>query len=418
MTLLLGCIADDFTGATDLANTLTRQGMTTVVLLGVPRESLPPPDADAIVVALKSRSNPAPDAVRMSLAALDWLTRAGASQLYFKYCSTFDSTDAGNIGPVADALLEALRESFTVACPAFPTNRRTVYQGHLYVGEELLSDSGMRHHPLNPMTDSSLVRVLQRQTAGRVGLIAYETVDRGHKAVTAEIHALWARGYRYAIVDALTDAHLVAIGTACAGLKLITGGSGLALGLPMNFRRQGLLRRRASAPAAPVAGHGVVLSGSCSAATQRQVAAMKAACASFELDPLRFAEGEPVIEEAVAWARPRLGLSPVLIYSTADPPRVADIQAKLGRERAGEAVEQALAEIAKRLVACGARRLIVAGGETSGAVVSALGIEGLRIGAEIDPGVPWTTSLGEPPLALALKSGNFGADDFFLKAFA
>jgi uncharacterized protein YgbK (DUF1537 family) len=415
--LLLGCIADDFTGATDLANTLTRQGMTTVVLLGVPRESLPAPDADAIVIALKSRSNAAPEAVRMSLTALEWLTRAGASQLYFKYCSTFDSTAAGNIGPVADALLEALRESFTVACPAFPTNRRTVYQGHLYVGEELLSDSGMRHHPLNPMTDSSLVRVLQRQTPGRVGLIAYETVDRGHEAVAAEIHALRARGYRYAIVDALNDAHLAAIGTACAGLKLITGGSGLALGLPMNFRRQGLQRRRASGAAAPVAGHAVVLSGSCSAATQRQVAAMKAACASFELDPLRLAEGESVVEEAVAWARPRLGLSPVLIYSTADATRVADIQAKLGRERAGEAVEQALAEIAKRLVACGARRLIVAGGETSGAVVSALGIEGLRIGAEIDPGVPWTTSLGEPPLALALKSGNFGADDFFLKAF-
>jgi len=417
MTLLLGCIADDFTGATDLANTLTRQGMATVVLLGVPRESLPAPDADAIVIALKSRSNAAPEAVRMSLAALEWLTRAGASQLYFKYCSTFDSTAAGNIGPVGDALLEALRESFTVACPAFPTNRRTVYQGHLYVGDELLSDSGMRHHPLTPMTDSSLVRVLQQQTPGRVGLIAYETVDRGHEAVTAEIHALRARGYRYAIVDALTDAHLVAIGTACAGLKLITGGSGLALGLPMNFRRQGLLRRRASGPDAPVAGHAVVLSGSCSAATQRQVAAMKAACASFELDPLRLAEGESVVEEAVAWARPRLGLSPVLIYSTADATRVADIQTQLGRERAGEAVERALAEIAKRLVACGARRLIVAGGETSGAVVSALGIEGLRIGAEIDPGVPWTKSLGEPPLALALKSGNFGADDFFLKAF-
>lgn len=417
MSLLLGCIADDFTGATDLANTLTCQGMSTLVLLGVPREGLTVPACDAIVIALKSRSNAAPEAVRMSLAALEWLRRAGARQFYFKYCSTFDSTDCGNIGPVADALLDALRESFTIACPAFPTNKRTVYQGHLYVGEDLLSDSSMRQHPLTPMTDPSLVRVLQRQTRGRVGLIAYNAVHHGADAVAAEVHALRARGYRYAIVDALTDAHLEAIGTACEDMKLLTGGSGLALGLPANFRRQRLLRRSSAARASVIQGHAVALSGSCSAATQRQVAKMQGRCESHALDPLQLADSGGAVDAAVDWARPRLGEKPVLIYSTADEPRVAAIQAKLGRERAGELVEHALAHIAKRLAALGARRFVIAGGETSGAVVSALAIEGLRIGAEIDPGVPWTSSIGEPPLALALKSGNFGADDFFLRAF-
>lgn len=418
MRLLLGCIADDFTGATDLANTLTRQGMSTLVLLGVPRAGLAVPECDAIVVALKSRSNPAPEAVSMSLAALEWLKGAGARQFYFKYCSTFDSTDAGNIGPVADALLEALRESFTIACPAFPTNKRTLYQGHLYVGADLLSDSSMRHHPLTPMTDASLVRVLQRQTRGRVGLIAYDKVHNGAEAVAAEIHALRAQGYRYAIVDALTDDHLDAIGTACADMTLLTGGSGLALGLPANFRRQRLLRRGAVTPPPAIRGHAAVLSGSCSAATQRQVATMQATHEAYVLDPVQLLENGGAIDAAVDWAATRLSDKPVLMHSTAEETRVAAIQSQLGRERAGEVVERALAQIAKRLVDLGVRRLVIAGGETSGAVVSALGIEGLRIGAEIDPGVPWTTSIGEPPLALALKSGNFGADDFFLKAFA
>ena len=417
MSHLLGCIADDFTGATDLANMLTRQGMSTVVLLGVPRGGLDVPEADAVVIALKSRSNPASEAVAMSLEALEWLKRSGVRQFYFKYCSTFDSTDDGNIGPVGDALLDALRESFTVACPAFPTNRRTIYQGHLFVGGELLSESGMRDHPLTPMTDASLVRVLQRQTQGRVGLITYAVVDRGADAVTAELQDLQARGYRYAIVDALTDPHLLAIGNACAGMKLLTGGSGLALGLPENFRRQGLLRRSSHDAGAAVQGHAAVLSGSCSEATQRQVAAMKTVRESFMLDPLRAGDSVGAAAEAVAWAAPRMGKVPVLIYSTAAPAQISTVQERLGREEAGAWVERTLAEIAKGLVERGVRRLVVAGGETSGAVVGALGIEGLRIGAEIDPGVPWTTSLSDPPLALALKSGNFGADNFFLKAF-
>jgi uncharacterized protein YgbK (DUF1537 family) len=415
---MLGCIADDFTGATDVANTLTRQGMCTVVLLGVPRAGFERPDADAVVIALKSRSNPSYDAVRMSLAALEWLKQAGARQFYFKYCSTFDSTDAGNIGPVADALLEALFEPFTIACPAFPANARTIYQGYLFAGGTLLSESSMRDHPLTPMTDPSLVRILQRQTHGRVGLVPFNVVDRGSDAIAAAMSALQAQGYRYAIVDALTDEHLFSIGSACTGMRLLTGGSGLALGLPNNFRRQGLLRRRVGDSLPHVEGAAAVVAGSCSAATLRQVAAMKAQCESFELDPATIAGERDPAAAALQWAKPRLGNKPLLIYSTAEADRVSAVQAKLGRDATGTLLENALAKIAKGLVAAGVRRMVVAGGETAGAVVSELGIEGLRVGREIDPGVPWTASIASDPVALALKSGNFGTDDFFLKAFA
>ena len=416
MSILLGCIADDFTGATDLANTLTRQGMATVVLLGVPRDDLHVPDVDAVVIALKSRSIRADDAVRLSLAALSWLQRAKTRQFYFKYCSTFDSTAAGNIGPVAEALLAALGAPFTIACPAFPTNGRTVYQGYLFVGDVLLSESSMRHHPLTPMTDPSLVRVLQRQSVGRVGLIAHEVVRQGSAAIRGDVQRLTAGGVRIAIADALSDADLIALGDACADDKLLTGGSGLALGLPENFRRAGVLQTRASAALPAIAGSAAVLAGSCSAATQRQVAVMKRQCDSFELDPIELRMRDDVVQQALAWACPRLGERPVLIYSTADAAAVAKAQAAVGRERAGELIEQAMGAIAKGLVAAGARRLVVAGGETSGAVMTALGVEGLKIGPEIDPGVPWTVSLGARPLALALKSGNFGSDDFFMKA--
>ena len=417
MSLMLGCIADDFTGATDLANTLTRQGMCTVVLLGVPRAGFEVPDADAVVIALKSRSNPSHDAVRMSLAALDWLRQAGARQFYFKYCSTFDSTDAGNIGPVADALLDTLLEPFTIACPAFPANARTVYQGYLFAGGTLLSESSMRDHPLTPMTDPSLQRILQRQTPGRVALIPFSVVDRGSDAIAASMSALQAQGYRYAIVDALTDEHLFSIGSACAGMRLLTGGSGLAVGLPNNFRRQGLLRRRVGDSLPHVEGAGAVLAGSCSAATLRQVEAMKVRCEWFELDPAAIVRDSDPAAAALQCAKPRLGGAPLLIYSSADAERVSAVQEKLGREAAGTLLENALARIAKGLVAAGVRRMVVAGGETSGAVVSALGVEGLRVGREIDPGVPWTASIAADPVLLALKSGNFGTDDFFLKAF-
>ena len=417
MPILLGAIADDMTGATDLANTLVRQGMRTVQLIGVPGAGEQVLDADAIVIALKSRTIPAADAVAQSRAALACLRSAGARQFFFKYCSTFDSTDAGNIGPVADALLDELGADFTIACPAFPANGRTIYQGHLFVGDRLLSQSSMRNHPLTPMLDSDLVQVLQRQTKAKVGLVPFPVVDQGADAIGKAFTVLQASGSRHAIVDATSDRHLLSIGKAAAALRLITGGSGVALGLPENFRQRGFLPEAIVPAALPeVQGPSLVISGSCSVATLGQIAMMKAAHDAFELDPLALASGQTTIDEIVAWAKPKLGRKPILIYASAPPDSVKAVQAELGRERAGELVEHALSEITARLVKSGVRRIVVAGGETSGAVLTRLGVRALRIGPEIDPGVPWTTSLGAPNLALALKSGNFGTPDFFAKA--
>jgi len=417
MSILLGCVADDFTGATDLANTLVKAHMRTVQLLGVPRPGLKVPAADCIIVALKSRSNPANEAVTMSLAALDWLRQQGAKQFYFKYCSTFDSTDKGNIGPVADAILDAIGADFTVFNPAFPTNKRTVYKGYLFVGDELLSESGMRHHPLTPMTDPSLVRVLQRQVSHKVGLVPYATIVKGVEAIRDAFEKLRKQGIRHAILDSITDEHLATLGEACADLMLVTGGSGMAMGLPANFVRKGLMKSGQHAQLPNVTGPTAVLAGSCSVATQGQVALMKQDHEFFELEPMAIASGRDLAQEALNWAASRLSEKPVLIYSTATPEQVKAVQERLGREHAGALVEETLGKIAKGLVAAGVRRLVVAGGETSGAVVGALGVEGLAIGPEIDPGVPWTFTIGEPALALALKSGNFGTADFFTKAF-
>lgn len=407
----LGCIADDLTGATDVALMLQNAGMRTVQVIGVPA-GLGPLDADAVVVALKSRTAPAGEAVAQSLEALAWLHKQGARQILFKYCSTFDSTDAGNIGPVADALLDASGASFTVACPAFPTNRRTVYLGHLFVGEQLLSDSPMKDHPLTPMRDANLARVLGRQTRRKVGLVPLPAVRRGAPAMKAAFEKLRDSGCSYAIVDAVEDEDLLALGAACADLPLLTGGSGIAMGLPANFG----VRKAAETKLPAVGGYGAVVSGSCSAQSNAQVAQWLKGRPGFRVDPLRLADGADVATEALAWAAPRLAAGPVLLYATAEPAAVRSAQAKLGAQRAGEVVEECLARIAAGLVAKGVRRLVVAGGETSGAVVGALGVSALRIGAQIDPGVPWTQSVGEPRLALALKSGNFGAADFFSKA--
>ncbi len=418
MAVLLGAIADDFTGATDLCNTLVRRGMRTVQLIDVPAPGSAVPDAEAVVIALKSRTVPAAEAIDKSLAALAWLRAAGARQILFKYCSTFDSTDAGNIGPVAEALMSVLDTDFTLFCPAFPEAGRTIYRGYLFVGDVLLSESGMRDHPLTPMRDPSLVRVLQRQSRGRVGLVQEKIVARGAAAICDAFAALRSDGFAHAIVDAIEDRDLEAIGEAAADFKLITGGSGIALGLPGNFRRQGLLDGGAADSLPAISGAAAVLSGSCSTATLAQVAYMKERAPAFTVDPIAVAEGGDVGQQALAWAKPLLGEQPILISATAPPEKVAEAQSRLGRERAGAVVEESLAAIARGLAGAGVRRFVVAGGETAGAVVQALGVTGLRIGRQIDPGVPWTASLGEPALALALKSGNFGAPDFFLRAFS
>ena len=415
---LLGCIADDFTGATDLASTLVRNGMSTVQLIGVPAPADPPPDSAAIVVALKSRTISPRDAVRQSLAALAWLQAAGCRQFLFKYCSTFDSTDDGNIGPVADALIDALGCGFAIASPAFPTNGRTVYQGHLFVGATLLNESGMQDHPLTPMRDANLVRVLSRQTTGTVGLVPFTTVNAGAAAIRATLSALKEQGRRYAIVDAVTDAHLLATGEAVASHALLTGGSGVAMGLPENFRRAGLLTETEAGALPAIPGHAAVLAGSCSRATLFQIGATRDRLPTLELDPLATPDAAALARQALDWAHGKLGPAPVVIAASAPPDKVAALQTRLGRDGAGTLVESAMSQIAEGLVAAGVRRLVVAGGETSGAVVGALGIRRLAIGHEIDPGIPWTYAEGTgAPMLLALKSGNFGGRDFFLQAF-
>ncbi len=422
MPALLGCIADDLTGGTDLSGILVNNGMRTVQMIGVPDGEWPD-DADAVVVALKSRTIPVEHAVAQSLQALRWLQAAGCAQYYFKYCSTFDSTPTGNIGPVAEALMDVLKTDFTIGCSAFPATRRTIYQGYLFVGGVPLNESGMQHHPLTPMTDANLVRVLQQQTKRKVGLVEHAVVSAGAEAIAERFALLRREGVGFAIVDALSDEDLAQIAVAAASLSLITGGSGLAQGLPQNFRQRDLLNSQQTATtlAPTVAGFKAVIAGSCSTATRNQVDVMRAHHPAFRVDPLELANGHDVVASAAEWAASRIGKEPVLIYATAAPDEVNLTQATLGVEKSAALIESALAAIAAKLVDLGVGQLIVAGGETSGAVLNALGVNRLSIGREIDPGVPWTTTMLNPPsrrlLALALKSGNFGSPDFFLKAW-
>ncbi|MGM0982047.1 MAG: 3-oxo-tetronate kinase [Pseudomonadota bacterium] len=422
MSIVLGAIADDFTGATDLANNLVRSGMRCLQVIGVPEGELALNDVDAVVVALKSRSCPAGEAVEASLAALAWLQAQGARQFFFKYCSTFDSTERGNIGPVSDALLERLGSTQTVMVPAFPANGRTVYQGHLFVGDRLLNESGMQHHPLNPMRDADLVRVLGRQTPQTVGLAARPVLAGGADATRDHLRSLAEQGVCHVICDTLDEGDLEVLAEAVAEMPLVTGGSGLGQALPEQYRHRGWLEE-VSEPGrlSPSAGSALVLSGSCSRATLGQVEHFLERHPGFALNPQALAEDESHLAEALAFARKHLAAGePVLVYASAAPERVKAAQATLGVERAGEAVEQAMGQLARTLVDEGVGRLVVAGGETSGAVVSALGVRQLRIGGQIDPGVPWTQTPWpgrEAPLSLTLKSGNFGGKDFFTRAF-
>lgn len=413
---ILGVIADDFTGATDIAGMLVKGGMRTIQTIGVPAKGTIPDDVDAVVVALKTRSIPAADAVAQSLAALTALQEAGCVRFFFKYCSTFDSTDAGNIGPVGDALLDALKARQAIYCPAFPVNGRTIFFGHLFVGDVLLSDSHMKHHPLTPMTDASLVRVLARQTPHKVGLVALKQVQSGSAVLRESLDRLAAEGVRHVVVDAVADTDLGIIGEAIGDDTLVTGGSGVALGLPAAYRRRGLMAHRSGADTLPsIEGAAAVLAGSCSAATLGQIKAFKGPHLALDTDAI--CRGEDVAGKALAWARGKLGKEPVLLSASDTPDAVKALQAKYGIEKSSQSIEKTMAALARGLVEAGVGRLVVAGGETSGAVVSALDVTALRIGPEIDPGVPWTASVGARPILLALKSGNFGAPDFFTKAF-
>jgi len=427
----LGCIADDFTGATDLANNLVRAGMRVVQTIGVPTSPLGA-EVDAVVVALKSRTIAPQDAIDQSLKALAWLQAQGAAQIYFKYCSTFDSTPQGNIGPVTEALMQALHTDFTIATPAFPDNGRTVFKGYLFVGDVLLNESGMQHHPLTPMTDANLVRVMQAQCKGQVGLIDHRTVAQGPQAIQQRISELKAQGIAIAVVDAVSNDDLLRLGPALQNMPLVTAGSGVAIGLPANF---GLSPTPQASVLPKAMGLQAVVSGSCSQATNRQVAHFKhTGRPALAIDPLALAnsasQGADVVAQALQWAQPHLSSGPVLVYSTATPEEVKAVQNKLGVEAAGALVEKTIAAIAKGLVDSGVQQLVVAGGETSGACVQALNITQLQIGPQIDPGVPWchahtNTHTNTPNKAnttahaihLTLKSGNFGTDDFFTKAF-
>jgi uncharacterized protein YgbK (DUF1537 family) len=412
----LGCIADDFTGATDLANNLARAGMRAVVTVGVPAADQVV-SADAVVVALKSRTIPAPEAVAQSLEACRWLRQHGAGQIYFKICSTFDSTSGGNIGPVTEALMDELDCTFTVTTPAFPDNERTVFRGHLFVGNELLSDSGMRNHPLTPMTDANLVHFLQTQLdpkrGRRVGLIDYQTTGRPAEVIRQRMRELRGQGISIAIADAINNDDLARLAYALKDEPLVTASSGLGTGLPAAW---GFYPSSDSSHLAPAQGHKVILSGSCSLATNAQVRHfIRNGGEAFSLAP---GKAEIDAERAFSWADAcwkKDPSQPLLLYSTAEPHAVEQTHAQLGAQAAGARIENAFATVAQGLVARGAGMLIVAGGETAGVCVRALNIRQLQIGPQIDPGVPWCYTGG---LHAALKSGNFGKEDFFTRAFS
>lgn len=416
--MLLGVIADDFTGASDIANTLARGladsgGLRTVQYLGVP-DGKADPAVEAGVIALKSRSIDAGAAVEQSLAALKWLRDQGCGQIVFKYCSTFDSTPQGNIGPVAEALAEALNVKGVVACPAFPGAGRTVYQGHLFVKDRLLNESGLQNHPLNPMTDADIRRWLRLQTKSEVGHVDIATVRQGAAAIEAALQENGRQGRTLAIVDAVTDGDLVAIGRAAAAHPLVTGGSGIAIGLAANLIERGLAAGTGAIDFG-IEGPEAILAGSCSGATREQVDIHRRDHPALAIDVSGVMDGSVTAAELTSFLIGNEGRAP-MVFSSSTPQDVQAMQARFGREKVAMALDALFAQTARALVEAGIRRLVVAGGETSGAVVSALDLGALAIGAEIDPGVPVLLSGGERPVALALKSGNFGAPDFFTKA--
>jgi uncharacterized protein YgbK (DUF1537 family) len=420
VTLALGCIADDYTGASDLANTLTRSGLRTVQTIGVPSDALDLPDVDAVVVSLKSRSIESGLAVSRSRAADQWLRGRGADHVLFKICSTFDSTDAGNIGPVMDALRGDSGDPIVLVTPAFPETGRTVYQGNLFVGSVPLNESPLKDHPLNPMRDSNLVRVLARQSQTSIGLVDLADIARGPEAVKARLADLSGKGFGAAVADAVFERDLETIGQVALDHRMSVGASGFGLGLARALVASGRVKPSVSNAVsdAPVGGPAACLAGSCSQATLQQIAEAEAAMPVLHLDPEQIVAGKDEARRALAWARERLAEGPVLIASSSTPDQVEALQVRHGRDATGHAIEQAMADIAEGLVQSGVRRLVVAGGETSGAVVDRLRIPGFLVGVEIAAGVPVLRAVGakDDEMLLALKSGNFGGPAFFSDA--
>ncbi len=420
MSIVLGCIGDDYTGSSDLANALTRAGLRTVQTIGLPAADLDLSGFDAVVIALKSRSIEPADAVGMALPAQDWLRQQGAQHVMFKVCSTFDSTERGNIGPVMDALRGGDEAPLVLVNSAFPETGRTIYRGNLFVGDVPLNESPLKDHPLNPMHDANLVRVLGRQSAARIGLVGLDVVEAGAEAIRARMSELTAEGCGAAIIDCVFDRQLPAIGRAALETPLSVGASGLGIGLAAALIERGAVARSAAvhAPAA-IGGPLAMLSGSCSAATLEQVARAESWAQVLRIDPRQLLSEPAEVDRILAWAREHGPHGPILIASSAAPQAVQALQAEFGAEAVGSAVELAMGRIASGLAAAGLRRLIVAGGETSGAVVNSLGLTAFAIGAEIAPGVPVLRSVGTgQAMVLALKSGNFGGPDFFADAAA
>lgn len=417
MPLLLGCIADDITGATDIGLMLNANGLPTTLYLGVP-DDLRVPDTEAAVIALKIRSCPAEQAVAEATRAANWLLAHGARQLFYKYCSTFDSTSDGNIGPVADALLRLVRQEQTVLLPAFPENGRTVRNGHLYVDDDLLAESPMRNHPLNPMTESFLPKLMDAQTAdGTTSWIDQSIVDAGADEIRAALARERADGRRFVSIDTRDDNDFPAIADAIAEMRLITGGSGIGAAIPEVLRQQGLLRERADSAELPsLPGHVAILAGSCSQATRAQIAAFANSATAIVVDPVELHAGASSRESIADAAQQATINGNVLIHSSTDSESLKQSQAKLGVAASAQLVEDTLSFVARQLAAHGVSKFVVAGGETSGAVALALEVDELQIGAPIAPGVPWMVSRSPKTRCLAFKSGNFGDADFFERA--
>ena len=418
MTTFLGCIADDFTGATDLASMLARSGVNVSLRIGVPL-STPENTAEIEVIALKTRSISASKAIEESLSALKWLKEAGAKKYFFKYCSTFDSTAEGNIGPVSEALMNELKVDQTIYCPAFPENGRSIYMGNLFVGQKLLSESSMKDHPLTPMNDSNLMRLLSAQVSRRVGLADHIVVNSGVNSLKEKLISLKENDVPHVIVDAVADTDLDIIASACQDMDFITGGSALAMPLAEFYKASGKISAVDNSFMNKKLNTGsIILSGSCSEMTIIQVKNfIQRGAAAFQLDPIDLAENG--VKKVLDWLSSQDFTKNIIIYATSDPDTVKKVQAELGVDMAGKIVEQGLSECAIAARELGIKNFIIAGGETSGAITKALNVRQLDIGIEIAPGVPWTFSgKRNNQIALSLKSGNFGSEEFFTEALS
>ncbi|MDC3140921.1 four-carbon acid sugar kinase family protein [Alphaproteobacteria bacterium] len=416
----LGIIGDDFTGSSDIANNLKKSGMQVSMYAGIP--TLLPSEikkelTDAAVIALKTRTIPIEEAISESLKALSWLKDCGCEQFIFKYCSTFDSTKKGNIGPVADAIMKELNTDFTIACPSFPDAGRTVYFGHMFVNGKPLNESGMENHPLTPMTDHNLVRWLNYQTKDNVGLIDFQTISKGANSIKERIQTLKTDGYKYAIVDTIKNDDFDIICNGVKDLPFLTGGSGIALGLPKIYKDRGLLS--ASNFEIPKNNsNAIILSGSCSVATINQINIYKENNPSLYVSPDEVINNEDLVEKVFLWIKDNETLSP-LVYSSSDTKTVTEKQKQYGQEILANKIENFFELLSKKLVKDNFGTFISAGGETSGAVIKGLGVQELKIGEEISHGVPalWSPhSDGNKPISVTLKSGNFGQTDFFERA--